>query len=75
MQSQDTSDNKMQAYNNLSVLIFSSSDAQPTVWKHWRQLFACQHQLQASGMWTLLNKWLLHTHSIWQSANLTNSQL
>jgi len=29
----------------------------------------CQHQLQASRMWTLLNKLLLFIHSLWQGVN------
>jgi len=56
------------------LLLSLNFDAQPTVSKHHRQedvaLLVCQHTLQDSSMWTLLNKSLISIHSLWQSVNL-----
>jgi len=44
-------------------------DAQPTVSKDI-DLFVHQHQLQASRMWTLLNKLLVFIYSLWHGVKL-----
>ena len=62
------------SYHSTFYRPYALPDAQPTVPKHWRQqdinLLVCQHLLQASRIWILLNKLLLFIHRLRQGVNL-----